>query len=89
MSLFDAFKDKAAELFGGAGDKVSEMTGITLPGAEVADQFTQSADQVAQTAEGFADGATEAGQNLTDTAQDFGTTATDTATGLIDPYTQR
>lgn len=89
MSLFDAFKEKAAELFGGASDKVGELTGMDVPGTEVVDQFTQSADQVTETVGGFADGATEAGQNLTDTAQDFGTTATDAATGITDPYTQR
>lgn len=89
MSLFDAFKEKAAELFGGAGDKVSELTGMDVPGTEVMDQFTQSADQVTETAGGFADGATEAGQNLTDSAQGFGANATDAATGIVDPYTQR
>ncbi|MCS7477749.1 hypothetical protein ACFFQW_47430 [Umezawaea endophytica] len=82
MSLFDAFKDKAAELFGGS---------------EVVEQFTQSADQVTQTAEGFAgeagqnltDTAQDFGATATDTAQDFGTTATDAAAGFTDPFTQR
>lgn len=89
MSLFDAFKEKAAELFGGAGDKVGELTGLDVPGTEVVDQFTQSGDQVTEAVGGFTDGANEAGQNLADSAQDFGATATDAATGITDPYAQR
>lgn len=57
MSLFDMIKDKATELLGGAGEKVSDLTGIDLPVGEAADEVTQSAADV-----------TESGQNIVDTA---------------------
>jgi hypothetical protein len=44
MSLFGMVKGKAAELLTGASDKVSELTGIDLPGDEIAEQLTRSAD---------------------------------------------
>jgi hypothetical protein len=50
MSLFDMIKGKTAEPLTGASDKVSELTGIDLPGGEIADQLTQSADGLADTA---------------------------------------
>jgi hypothetical protein len=40
MSLFDMIKGKTAE----------PLTGIDLPGGEIADQLTQSADGLADTA---------------------------------------
>lgn len=89
MSLFDTFKEKASELLTGASDKVSELTGIELPGAEIADQLTQTTDQVTQTAGDLAGLVGEAGQNLADTAQNLGATATDAATGVVDPHAQR
>ena len=60
MSLFDSLKEKAAELLGGAGDKVSELTGVDLSGA--ADQVTQATGGLAETGQGLAESATTAGQ---------------------------
>lgn len=45
MSLFDIIKEKAGELLGGAGEKVTELTGIDLPGAEQAGQAAADAGQ--------------------------------------------
>jgi hypothetical protein len=72
MSLFDMIKGKAAELLTGAGDKVSELTGIDLPGAEIANQLTQSATGLADAGQNLANTATGAGQNLADTATGAG-----------------
>jgi hypothetical protein len=72
MSLFDMIKGKAAELLTGAGDKVSELTGIDLPGGEIADQLTQSATGLAESGQNLANTATGAGQNLADTATGAG-----------------
>jgi hypothetical protein len=72
MSLFDMIKGKAAELLTGAGDKVSELTGIDLPGGEIADQLTQSATGLAESGQSLANTATGAGQNLADTATGAG-----------------
>jgi hypothetical protein len=94
MSLFDMIKGKAADLLTGAGDKVSELTGIDLPGGEIADQLTQSADSLADAGQNLADTATGAGQNLADTATDAGQnlaeaagTVGDTATGAVSDAT--
>jgi hypothetical protein len=77
MNLFDMIKGKAAELLTGASDKVSELTGIDLPGGDIADQLTQSADGLA-----------DAGQNLADTAGTVSDTATGAVTDAIDPHTR-
>jgi hypothetical protein len=82
MSLFDMIKGKAAELLTGASDKVSELTGIDLPGGEIADQLTQSATGLAESGQNLADTATGAGQNLADTVGDA---ATGAVTDAIDP----
>lgn len=60
MGLFDIVKDKAAELFSGASEKVSELTGAELPGA---DDLAESADTVTGTATGAAQEVTEAADN--------------------------
>jgi hypothetical protein len=59
MGLFDMFKDKASELLQGAGDKVSEVTGLDLPLGGVADQVTESAAGLGETARGLADAASD------------------------------
>lgn len=67
MSVFDMLKNKATELLQGAGDKVSEATGIDLPIGDATDQVSeQVTDQVTQATDGLG----EAGQNLSDTAAD-------------------
>jgi hypothetical protein len=76
MGLFDIIKDKAAELLSGASDKVNDLTGAELPGAEAADQLAQSADTVADTA-------ATAGQDLTATAQDVTGSASEAANDAI------
>lgn len=78
MSLFDMFKEKATELLGGAGDKVSELTGVDLTGCEAVEQATQSATDLADTA-------TAAGEGLVDSAGTIGDTATGLAGDVIDP----
>jgi hypothetical protein len=57
MSLFDMLKDKVSELLQGAGEKVSEATGIDLPLGDVADQVTESTGGLGETAQGLADSA--------------------------------
>lgn len=80
MGLFDAVREKAAELLSGAGEKVSELTGAELPNTEAA------TDQLSQTA----DTATESAQGMTETATDTVTGAADGLTGtaneVTDPY---
>ena len=71
MGLFDAVREKAAELLSGATDKVSELTGTDLADAQ-------------QTA---TDAASESAQNLGDTAQDLTGTATDSAQNVTDTAT--
>lgn len=66
MSVFDMLKSKATELLQGAGDKVSEATGIDLPIGDATDQVSEVTDQVTQATDGLG----EAGQNLSDTAAD-------------------
>jgi hypothetical protein len=63
MGLFDIIKDKAAELLGGAGDKVNELTGVEVPGTESADELAQSADDLADTAQDVTGSASEAADN--------------------------
>ncbi|WP_439379678.1 hypothetical protein [Amycolatopsis lexingtonensis] len=74
MSLFDMIKDKATELLGGAGEKVSDLTGIDLPVGEAADQVAQSAAEV-----------TESGQDIVDSASAQGMDALGAVDGAIDP----
>jgi uncharacterized protein YjbJ (UPF0337 family) len=75
MSLIDIIRDKAAELFSGAGEKITEVTGVDLPGAE--------------TAGNVADSATATGQEVTDAAQGLGDTATGTAADLTGTASDR
>lgn len=77
MGLFDIVKEKVSELLSGAGDKVTELTGAELPGADVVDQVTQSTGDLAGTAQGVTDSATDA---VTGTVQDVTGTATDAIT---------
>lgn len=74
MGLFDSIKEKASELLGGAGDKVSELTGTELPGQEAAENV---ADQATETAQGFGEQATGAAQDVTDSATETFNNATD------------
>jgi hypothetical protein len=71
MGLFDAIRDKAAELMGGAQEKVSELTGTELPNT---DALAEQAQGVTDTAQGYADTATEtatgAVENVSGAAQD-------------------
>ncbi|MGW4134834.1 hypothetical protein [Amycolatopsis japonica] len=94
MSLFDSLKEKAAELLGGAGDKVGELTGVDLSGA--ADQVTQATGGLAETGQGLSESATTAGQDAVDSATAagqgvvdstgaFGDAATGLAGDVIDP----
>jgi hypothetical protein len=64
MGLFDAIRDKAAELLGGAEEKVSELTGTEVPNT---DALAEQAQGVGDTAQGYADSATE---TATGAAQD-------------------
>ncbi len=87
MGLFDIIKDKAAELFSGASEKVNDLTGVELPGTEAADQPAQSADNLADTAatagQDVTDSAATAGQDVTDTAQDITGSASEAANNAI------
>jgi hypothetical protein len=80
MGLFDIIKEKAAELLGGAGEKVNDLTGVELPG-------TESTDQVAQSADNLADTAATTGQAVSDTAQDITGSAAEDATNAITDLT--
>lgn len=77
MGLFDIVREKASELLGGAGDKVSELTGTELPGQDAVDQLTQSADNVTETAQGVGETATGAAQDVTDSATESVNDATE------------
>ena len=70
MGLFDAIREKASELLSGASEKVGELTG-DLPGAQEAQDLTQSANDVTG----------QASEHVTGAAEDLGATATETATG--------
>jgi hypothetical protein len=89
MGLFDAVREKAAELLSGATDKVSELTGTDIGDAQqnATDAASESAQNLGDTAQGYADTASGAGQDLAgtaaDSAQNFTDTATDTATGAV------
>jgi hypothetical protein len=56
MGLFDAIRDKAAELLGGAEEKVSELTNTELPNT---DALTEQAQGLGDVAQGYVDGAAE------------------------------
>ncbi|MGB3438905.1 MAG: hypothetical protein WBA97_09160 [Actinophytocola sp.] len=85
MGLFDAVREKAAELLSGATEKVSELTGTDLGDAQ--QNATDSAQNLGDTAQGYADTASGAGQDLagtaTDSAQNLADTAGDTAFGAV------
>lgn len=82
MGLFDIVREKVSELMSGAGEKVTEVTGVELPGGEAADQVAQSADNLTDTA-------TSAGQGIADTAtgavQDVAGSAGDAVNDVTDP----
>ncbi|MPZ84905.1 MAG: hypothetical protein GEV28_32790 [Actinophytocola sp.] len=87
MGLFDIVKDKAAELFSGASEKVSELTGVELPGAEAADTADNAADTAVDTAQSVTDTATGAAQDVTDAASDAVDNVTGDVTGdATDPH---
>lgn len=65
MGLFDLVKEKAAELLGGASEKVSELTGTDLPGT---DQVAEHTENLTGTVEEATGTATDAAGNLTETA---------------------
>lgn len=65
MGLFDVVREKVSELLSGAGDKVSDLTGVEVPGAEAADQLAQSGDSVADAAQGVRDDVAGAAQDVT------------------------
>lgn len=85
MGLFDAVREKAAELLSGATDKVSELTGTDL--ADAQQTATDSAQNLGDTAQNYGDMASGAGQDLAgtaaDTAQNVTDTAADTAFGAV------
>jgi hypothetical protein len=68
MGLFDIVRDKVTELLSGASDKVTELTGAELPGAEATDQLAQSADNLADTATGAAQDLTGSASEAVDSA---------------------
>lgn len=77
MGLFDAVREKAAELLSGATEKVSELTGTDL--ADAQQNATDTAQNLGDTAQGYADTASGAGQDLAGTAADSAQNVTDTA----------
>jgi len=74
MGLFDSIKEKASELLGGAGDKVSELTGTELPGQEAVENVAGNATETAQ---GVGEQATGAAQDVTDSATETFNNATE------------
>jgi hypothetical protein len=56
MGLFDAVREKAAELLSGASDKVSELTGADL--GEAQQNVTDTTQNLGDTAQGHVDTAT-------------------------------
>jgi hypothetical protein len=74
MGLFDIVREKASELFSGASEKVTEVTGVELPGAETAENLTDTAaatgQEVTDAAQGLGDTATGAAEDITGTASD-------------------
>lgn len=73
MGLFDAVREKAAELLGGASEQVTELTGAEVP----------NADTVTGAVEGVTGGVTETVAGATDAA----TGLTDAATGVTEGVT--
>jgi hypothetical protein len=88
MSLFDMIKDKATELLGGAGEKVTELTGIDLPVGEAAGQVTESAAEVTEAGQGFVDTASAHGQDVVESTGALGDTAAGLVPGVLDPDTR-
>jgi hypothetical protein len=82
MGLFDAVREKAAELLSGATEKVSELTGTDLADAQqnATDGASETVQNVGDTAQGYADTASGAGQDLAGTAADSAQNVTDNAT---------
>lgn len=76
MGLFDAIRDKAAELLGGAEEKVGELTGTELPGTdalgEQAQGYSEQAQGYADQAQGYAEGFGDQAQGYADQAQNLG-----------------
>jgi hypothetical protein len=70
MGLFDIIKDKATELLSGTSDKVNDLAGAELPGAEAAGQLAQSADNLTDTAQDVTGPASEAANNAITDATD-------------------
>ncbi len=68
MGLFDAIREKAAELVSGATEKVSELTGTDV--ADAQQNASDAAQDLGDTAQGYADTATDSVQNVTDAAAD-------------------
>jgi hypothetical protein len=85
MGLFDAVREKAAELLSGATDKVSELTGTDLADAQqnATDAASESAQNLGDTAQGYTEMASGAGQDLAGTAADSAQNVTDTAYGAV------
>jgi hypothetical protein len=75
MGLFDAIRDKAAELLGGAQEKVSEFTGTEVPNTDALAEQAQGAGDTAQGyadgAQGYVDGAADTAQGYADGAQGY------------------
>ncbi|GAB1513520.1 hypothetical protein [Actinophytocola sp. KF-1] len=70
MGLFDAIREKAAELVSGATEKVGELTGTDLADAQ---------QNVTDAAQGHAEEVSGAGQDLAGTATDSVREVTDAA----------
>lgn len=68
MGLFDAVREKAAELLSGATEKVSELTGTDI--ADAQQNASDTAQNLGDTAQGYTDTVTGAGQDLAGTAAD-------------------
>jgi uncharacterized protein YjbJ (UPF0337 family) len=85
MGLFDAVREKAAELLSGAGDKVSELTGTDL--ADTQQNVTEGAQGYADQAQGAAEGYTDQAQGYADQAQGAADGYADQAQGYADQAT--
>ena len=84
MGLFDAIREKAAELVSGAAEKVSELTGTDV--ADAQQNASDAAQNLGDTAQGYAEEASGAGQDLAGTATDSVQNVTDTPLGnYVDP----
>jgi hypothetical protein len=81
MGLFDAVREKAAELLSGATEKVSELTGTDL--ADAQQNATDTTQNLGETAQGHVDTVSGAGQDLAGTATDSVQNVSDTATGAV------